>query len=223
MQWYYQDEQGGQTPFDENYIAALFSENRIKSSTLVWNDTLSGWIPAAEAFPEAFPGISLPPSQPPAARQSPATTEAQIPPTTLTHSTGKVVNQELRELVKDFASYISANRFWMKLFGVLMIIAGAFQALTIVGLVIAWLPIWSGVLLLKAASSALVAESAGTVETLEDALYRIGVFFKINGITALVVVIIYAVVILGFLLIGGSGVLTGLMQSATDASHSQPF
>lgn len=218
MQWYYQDETQGQVPFDENYIAALSNENRIKSTTLVWNDTLAGWVPAAEAFPQAYPGVVLPPG-------GGAATQNPLPATvvkksvgmstksTITHEPVKIKNQDLRELVKDLASYISANRFWMKFFGIIMIISGAVSALTLVGLVFAWLPIWSGVLLLKAASAATMAEATGTVEPLEDALYRIGAFFKINGIFAMVMIVIYVLLIVAFFVMGGLAMLSGIPTS----------
>ncbi len=218
MQWYYQDEAQGQVPFDENYIAALSNENRIKSTTLVWNDTLAGWVPAAEAFPQAYPGVVLPPGGGTATQSPlPATVVKESvrvsTKSTITHEPVKIKNQDLRELVKDLASYINANRFWMRFFGVIMIISGAVSALTLVGLVFAWLPIWSGVLLLKAASAATMAEAAGTVKPLEDALYRIGAFFKISGIFAMVMIVIYVVLIVAFFVMGGPAMLSGISTS----------
>ncbi len=227
MQWYYQDETQGQTPFDENYIAALSSGGRIKPTTLVWNDTLSGWVPAAEAFPEAYPGVALPPSgvlpvqsRPAAVRNDAAEPVAR---TTLTREPVKIINEDLRELVKDLASYLSANRFWIKFFGIMLIISGAVQCLTIVGLLIAWLPIWSGMLLLKAADSSLMAENTGTVETIEDALYRIGLFFKINGILVMAATILYLAVVIGFFVFGGLGLLAGYLNSDPVSPEMNPF
>lgn len=228
MQWYYQDEADGQTPFDESYIAALSSGGRIKPTTLVWNDTLSGWVPAAEAFPEAYPGVSLPPSgvlpvQSQAAAVRSEAVEPETRRTTLTHEPVKIINEDLRELVKDLASYISANRFWMKFLGVLMIISGVLQGLTIVGLLIAWLPVWSGVLLFKAADSSLMAESTGTVESIEDTLYRIGLFFKINGIFALAAIVLYSALTVGFLVMGGVGLLAGYLDASSVSPEMNPF
>ena len=45
---------------------------------------------------------------------------------------------------------------WMKLIGTLAIIQGVLLALTIVGLIIAWLPIWLGVLLNRVHMQSLV-------------------------------------------------------------------
>ncbi|MFO7651171.1 MAG: DUF5362 family protein, partial [bacterium] len=41
---------------------------------------------------------------------------------------------------------------WLKFFGIVTIIAGALNALSLVGILWAWLPIWLGVLLVQAGS-----------------------------------------------------------------------
>ena len=48
---------------------------------------------------------------------------------------------------------------WMKLAAVLMIIAGALQALTIIGILWAWVPIWMGVLLFRPLAPPTAARS----------------------------------------------------------------
>ncbi len=224
MQWYYLDEQKEQKPFDENYIAALVADKRIGPETLVWDESLPNWSAAASVFPGSFPGVALSPgaaavaSQP--VRQTQTQTQAppqqqqqrsapvsqESSPQSVSRRSGvEVKNEKLREMVKDFASYINAQSGWLKFVGVMLIIAGAINALTIVGLLVAWLPIWSGVLLIKAANSAKLAEMAGTTDSMEDALYRLGLFFKINGITMLVMTIAYVVlIVIMFLTVGAS-------------------
>ena len=56
---------------------------------------------------------------------------------------------------------------WMKFIGIMTIIGGCFQALTIFGLVIAWLPIWMGVVLTKAGSKAGEYADKGDFASLE--------------------------------------------------------
>jgi len=46
------------------------------------------------------------------------------------------------------------SRGWLKFIGLLSLIYGIITALTIVGILIAWLPIWMGVLLFQAGSRA---------------------------------------------------------------------
>jgi hypothetical protein len=47
-------------------------------------------------------------------------------------------------LIQVLSMPIYQARGWLKFLGVLSFIGGIFQALSIVGIVIAWLPIWMG-------------------------------------------------------------------------------
>ncbi len=75
---------------------------------------------------------------------------------------------------------------WMKLLGVLMIVYGVLAALTIVGILIAWLPIWAGILLLQAATAADRADREEDDGAFARSLSRLRLFFTLMGITALV-------------------------------------
>ena len=111
------------------------------------------------------------------------------------------------ELIKDFASYLNANRGWIKFFGVLSIIQGSLLCLSIGGALIGWLPIWLGVNVFQAAKAADLAERTGSREYMEEALYRLGFFFKLNGI---VFVAIFAFFVIAIIVILVSGVLAGI-------------
>jgi hypothetical protein len=57
-------------------------------------------------------------------------------------------------------------KFWLQLVGVMMIIYGVLVAITIIGIIIAWLPIWMGVLLFQCAGQierAHAADDAGAM------------------------------------------------------------
>ena len=56
-------------------------------------------------------------------------------------------------IIKEISLPIYQSKGWMKLIGVLSIVWGVLSALTIVGLLIAWLPIWMGVVLYQSASA----------------------------------------------------------------------
>ena len=71
---------------------------------------------------------------------------------------------------------------WMKLLAVLSIISGIFIALTIIGLLIAWLPIWIGVLLLRAANDSQNAVRTGGEVEAVSATSNLSTIFKIYGI-----------------------------------------
>jgi hypothetical protein len=74
----------------------------------------------------------------------------------------------------------------MKLLGVLMILYGAIVALSIVGIIVAWLPIWLGILLFQAASTAEEAHINDNADELLAALKRLKTYFTIMGVLTLI-------------------------------------
>ena len=99
---------------------------------------------------------------------------------------------------------------WMKLIGIVQMVVGAMYCITIVGIVIAWLPIWTGWLLTKASAS---LENPQSPEQVNDAMTKLGTVFTIAGVltvislifTLLYVLFIIAVVVLGV----GAGAMSG--------------
>jgi hypothetical protein len=89
------------------------------------------------------------------------------------------------QLVKQLCDNVARSSTWMKLLGVLLIIYGVFLLITVVGILICWLPIWLGIILFKAAGD---AESAyrGAPQMLFSYVQRMNRFFLIEGILALV-------------------------------------
>ena len=89
---------------------------------------------------------------------------------------------------------------WMKLIGTLGIIYGVLIALSIIGLLIAWLPIWMGVLLRRAADESRAAVAAGDETRAIAATSSLQTIFKVQGIIVLIglawfgIVILFAVV-----------------------------
>ncbi len=81
---------------------------------------------------------------------------------------------------------------WMKLLAVLSIVAGVMVALTIIGLIIAWLPIWIGVLLWQSADSAERAHGIGESEDLQRALAKLKTIFVIYGILVIIQLAFFA-------------------------------
>jgi len=106
-------------------------------------------------------------------------------------------------------------RFWMKFAAVLMIIYGGLTALTIIGILFAWLPIWLGVLLYQAASSAELARTSGEVEALVQSVEKLRLYFTIMGI----VMLIGAVLTVGVMVIFGLAMTGGMMELLQQASQ----
>ena len=88
------------------------------------------------------------------------------------------------------------NSFWLKILGAFFIVYGVIICMSIVGLVIGWLPISLGMLLFSAAKRLDVIEEYDSPEDAVESIEKISLYFKISGIVTLV----YAVFFVGFLL-----------------------
>jgi len=89
-------------------------------------------------------------------------------------------------VVQEVSTPIYESRGWIKLTAVLSIINGILIALSIVGILIAWLPIWMGVVLYKSASSIESAKESGHKYALVDSLSNIKTYFTIMGVVNLI-------------------------------------
>ena len=99
--------------------------------------------------------------------------------------------------VRDISAYLLGAKGWMKFLGVLMIIWGILLAITVVGLILCWLPIWMGVLLFRAASALEAAQASGSQEELRMMMSKLKTYFTITGIfaaAAIVFMLIAAIV-----------------------------
>jgi hypothetical protein len=112
------------------------------------------------------------------------------------------VNTEQENLIKEVSTPIYMARGWMKLLGVLNIIGGVLAALTIVGIIIAWLPIWLGVILYQAGSSSEQAYFNGDKFSLTKSLNQLKLYFTISGVLALIGIFTWVIIFIVFL-VGG--------------------
>src|SRR5690554_6331632 len=111
-------------------------------------------------------------------------------------------NDDLRAVMAPLVD----GKLWMKLLGVMLIISGALQVLSIIGILWAWVPIWLGVLLFQAAGAAEEASVSGDAAAATRATDRLRLFFMIQGILMLI-----ALVVVGLMfLLGGFAMLAGL-------------
>lgn len=97
---------------------------------------------------------------------------------------------------------------WMKFIGILSIISGALTALSIIGIIIAWLPIWMGVVLYQAGSLSSSISLTKDEIKLFEALSKIRLFFILTGITLIVSI---AFTIIAFFIILLTGAFIGLL------------
>ena len=114
-------------------------------------------------------------------------------------------------LVTELSTPIYQAKGWMKLVGVLMILYGVLVALSIVGIIIAWLPIWMGVLLFQSASSAEQANMTGDQTALYVSLGKLKTYFTIMGVMTLLGLILTVV---GFVMGLGGAFMAGINTGA---------
>jgi len=115
-------------------------------------------------------------------------------------------------IVRELSLPLSQGKGWMKLVGVLAIISGIFTAITIVGLVVAWLPIWMGVLLFQSASAIEQAQMAGDKGAMVQSMNKLKTYFTIMGILTLIWIVFSALAFVGGMAgsIMGMGEMQGL-------------
>src|SRR5262249_12622292 len=70
------------------------------------------------------------------------------------------------------------------------------MALSVVGIPVAWIPIWAGIVLYKAASETELAVQQGSSGALAEAVNKVGRYFKICSISYLVSLVAFPVIIL---------------------------
>jgi hypothetical protein len=103
-------------------------------------------------------------------------------------------------LVRDLSLPLASGKGWVKFVGIINIISGALTALTIVGILWAWIPIWMGVLLVQTGSAIERAQMAGDESALRMALDKLRVYFIIQGV---MLIIGLALMVLAFVMFFG--------------------
>lgn len=91
--------------------------------------------------------------------------------------------QDVVKRIKDISFRMNG---WLKFVGIMLIIGGAISALSIVGIIVAWVPIWLGVLLLQAGGKASNAQLTDNPMELVLMMDKLRLFFIILGIMIIV-------------------------------------
>ncbi len=93
-------------------------------------------------------------------------------------------------MVQEMSMPIYAARGWLKFLGILSIIGGVGQALSIVGIIVAWLPIWMGVLMFQAGSSIDSAGQFGDRFAFLRSMGSLKTYFILQGVLSLIGIVI---------------------------------
>jgi hypothetical protein len=109
------------------------------------------------------------------------------------------LNTDQSNVIKEVSAPVFQARGWMKLIGVLSIIVGVLYALTLIGIIFAWLPIWMGVILYQAGSSSEEAYYNGDKYSFLKSMTQLKLYFTIMGITMLIGIILMVIMMIVFL------------------------
>ena len=93
---------------------------------------------------------------------------------------------ESKTLLREVGSPIYQGRNWIKFLGVMSIIQGVVMVFTLVGIIIAWLPIWMGVILYQSATKMEQAYATGDKGGFYESMGKLKLYFMIQGIMALI-------------------------------------
>jgi hypothetical protein len=100
------------------------------------------------------------------------------------------------QLIKQVSAPLFSARGWMKLVGIILIITGVIQALSIVGLLVAWIPIWMGIMVTSAANRMDAAYREGDKYSFIEAQTKLVSYFTVFGVLLLIGLILTALLII---------------------------
>lgn len=98
-------------------------------------------------------------------------------------------------VVRELSVPIYQAKGWLKFLGVLTIISGIAQALSIVGILFAWLPIWMGILLYQAGSNIESAAQLGDKFGFLRSMGSLKTYFVLNGVLTLIAIIMMLIML----------------------------
>jgi len=95
------------------------------------------------------------------------------------------INSE-EKLIEEIAYPLYASRNWLKLIGIILIVYGGLVAISLIGLIVAWLPIWIGIICFQAGRKIEIAYMVRDKISLINAQKKLANFFTIYGILILI-------------------------------------
>jgi hypothetical protein len=121
-------------------------------------------------------------------------------------------------LIQEISIPLYRGKGWLKFVGIVSIVSGVISALSIFGIVFAWLPIWMGVLLFQSASSVEQAQLSGNRDELAKAMDKLRLYFLITGVAIIVGLVITAISSV-ILFIFQAGLIAALMEAVQQGGY----
>ena len=101
--------------------------------------------------------------------------------------------QHQEKFIQQVSAPLYSAKSWIKFLGITLIIGGVLYALTIVGILFAWIPIWLGILLVGAANKLDMAYLSGDKYSFINVQKKIGLYFTIYGVLMLISLILLVI------------------------------
>ena len=117
--------------------------------------------------------------------------------------------------VKELSSPIFQAKGWLKLLGILSIIGGVFQVLTLVGVVSGALSIWMGTLLNQAGSSIESAATIGDKYSFLNSMNGLKSYFTIQGVLTVISLVVGVLTICVLVILPLLGVIPFLVDPSS--------
>ena len=92
--------------------------------------------------------------------------------------------------VRTLSAPLYQVKGWLKFVGVMLFIDGAIFAITGIGIVIAWIPIWLGVLCFQVANAVENANHSDNAESMMRSMSKIATIITIAGIVNIVFLVL---------------------------------
>ncbi len=100
-------------------------------------------------------------------------------------------------LLDKLRSTAGSMAVWLKFLGVIYIIQATISIVTtmFIGIIVAWLPLWMGIILFQAGNRASLAALGGRPEELVPMIDKLKLYFIINGIL-MIFIIVFAILMI---------------------------
>lgn len=102
-------------------------------------------------------------------------------------------NTDEASIVREMGLPLLESKGWIKFLGIVSVIQGIVAIFSIIGILIAWLPIWIGVLLYQSATILERAYQSGDKNTYHRAMAKLRTYFMIQGILTLIGILVAAI------------------------------
>ena len=202
-------------PVNANELREWVSQGRANGQTKVKVNAAGDWLSLSRVpeFNDLFGAVKPPPSSASATELGGARADNSMDPSaglSSFSSQGYGGDHAVSAILEPLAKASG----WMKLSAIVMFVSAAMQIIGTlgIGLIFAWLPIWMGVLVWKAANRANDALMDGSQGSAIAATKALKTYFILVGVLSLIMIIMmvfYVILIFG---LGASGMLEGLQQ-----------